>query len=799
LSSNDREDASYYLEIFLTSFAALLLEISYTRIVSFKVYYFFTYLIIGLALLGLGSGGVFVSISRRLREARLSRLLPWCCFIGGVVIGAGYFAVSEIRISTLRLYSQPMELFALTGLSLTLFAAYLCIGIVVSSLLARQSGRIRTLYFVDLLGAGLACFLVIPLMIAVTPPGVVFLAGVVLVLAGLRSSWRASKPLFAASLLAALGLAGGVAWPGYGVDPIVDRDKTLYPMQAAHQKSLFSGWSPVFRVDAVDLMGVRLLAHDGQAGSGIWKVDKDFSQFTEFNQDERAIPFSTLAPHPKVLIIGAAGGHEILASLFFGASSITGVELNPVTYKLLTQYYADYTNHMVERPEVRYINGEGRSFIARSKDRYDLIYYVAPDSYSAMNAATSGAFVMSESYLYTVEAIVDALGHLNDRGIVCMAFGEFSYDDLPHRTARYAATAREAFRRLGITDFEKHILIGTTASWLQLSTIVLRKEPFSPEEVAHFGETVRQTPGGRPRVYPGANPDASIVNRIVTLPDDRLAELLATYAYDVSPVMDNSPFFWHFARFRDLANSPLAVSTGQVTNYELAYGEQVLVALLALTIVMGISFLLLPFVFIRETWLALPYKTASFVYFGALGLGFMFIEIGLIQKLTLFLGYPTLSLTVTVVSMLVFAGLGSAMTGHYGQRWRATLGVAFAVLAVLTIAYQFALTPLVNALIVQPLSTRVMTTFVLIAPLGFCLGTFMPIGLTLFGATTPHSREYIAWCWAVNGFFSVVGSVLSTILAMGVGFSLLLFGALCVYAIGVSAIIRLKLAPVEAN
>src|SRR5262249_7132028 len=155
-----------------------------------------------------------------------------------------------------------------------------------------------------------------------------------------------------------------------------------------------------------------------------------------------------------------------LAGLYFGASHVTGVELNPVTYSLLTTHFADYSGHLPENKRVTLFNAEGRSFLGRDKSKYDIILFVAPDSYSAMNAATSGAFVLSESYLYTAEMVMESLNHLTDQGLICMDFGEFDFERRPNRTARYLGTAREAFRRMGIPNFEKHVLLSTSPSFL---------------------------------------------------------------------------------------------------------------------------------------------------------------------------------------------------------------------------------------------------------------------------------------------------------------------------------------------
>jgi len=172
------------------------------------------------------------------------------------------------------------------------------------------------------------------------------------------------------------------------------------------------------------------------------------------------------------------------------------------------------------------------------------------------------------------------------------------------------------------------------------------------------------------------------------------------------------------------------------------------------------------------------------VYFASLGLGFMCLEVSLIQMLTLFLGYPTYSLTVTLFALLVFSGIGSALSERYSARRNRALGILMGILLGLVVLYQLGLPFIADRFIGYSLGFRVLLTIALIAPLGLCLGSFMPIGLMTIAAITPHRREYVAWPWAVNCFFSVMASILSTILAMVIGYRLLLSTAFAIYVVG---------------
>ena len=220
-----------------------------------------------------------------------------------------------------------------------------------------------------------------------------------------------------------------------------------------------------------------------------------------------------------MLIIGAAGGHEVLASLAYDADRIDAVELNPATHALVTGEYADFAGRFFEQPGVSYVNADGRAYLARSDDSYDLIWYPAPDSYAASNVATSGAFVLSESYLYTTEAIAETLDHLSPDGILAAQFGELNFER--GRTARPGTSERSARRsrqRASMTP-ASHVLVASTADanfpTLRYSTVLVKQTPFTAEEILRFAESETTKPGTRLEHVPGetlANPVSTVLD-----------------------------------------------------------------------------------------------------------------------------------------------------------------------------------------------------------------------------------------------------------------------------------------------
>ncbi|MBM3672168.1 MAG: hypothetical protein FJW86_08330 [Actinobacteria bacterium] len=794
---------SYRFEILLASFAGLLLEVSYTRVISFKVFYYYTYLVIGLALLGIGCGGVIVAISRRVRDSSTEAVLRCSFLLGGASVLVGYAVVVGLPIDTLGIWeydasSSIDNLASLVGICVAIFASFVSIGVIVATLFARRADEIGPLYFADLVGAGLACALVVVLIGSIGPPSTILLAGLLLALAGVRLTPR-TRPgwLAGGAVLSVLLLVATVA---PSVLPLERTDTTKIDLAAT--PPIYSKWSPIFRVDVAPVGDdFLLLSHDGLPGSAIYRFDGDVSSLDRYETAAQLLPFAVGGDPPrKELIIGAAGGNEVLASLFFRARHIDAVELNNVTHDLVTNKYADFAGRIAEHPRVNYLHGDGRTFLARSDDAYDLIWYPAPDSYAASNAATAGAFVLSESYLYTRESIEESFEHLSSDGLIVTQFGEVDFEVKPNRTTRYVTTVRAALRERGIDDPARHVLVATTPAALigTLSTILVKPTPFTDAEVDRFVSALDDIERSTLRYAPGADYGKSLVSQAITTPTSALDDLYASYRFDVSPIDDDAPFFWHFTAFNDV----ISTFTHAIdrSDPEDTIGERVLLLLVAVAVVLAAIFLLLPFVKLREIWRALPRKGTSAVYFSALGLGFLFFEITLIQRLVLFLGYPTYSLTVTLLSILVFTGVGALLTERYKDRVERAIPILLAVITALTVFYLFALTPLTEGVLGAPLAVRVLLAFFVLAPLGICLGAFMPLGIGAVARLAPeHTREYVAWGWAVNGFASVIGSVLTTILAMTFGFNAVLVIALAVYMVALRALRSLLKTPTPAS
>jgi hypothetical protein len=438
------------------------------------------------------------------------------------------------------------------------------------------------------------------------------------------------------------------------------------------------------------------------------------------------------------------------------------------------------------------VGAEGRHFVRSTDARYDLIQITAVDSFSAQS---TGAYVLAESYLYTVEAFGDYLDHLEPDGVLSLVLGDPLYADPgtpPPLTTRIALVAREALARRGLADPTAHIAIAVHARSAGsargpivgglASDPLVKRAPFTAAELASLRDYLE--PNGFELYVTPERRDAPLTAHLLAAADHgSLAAALATQPFALEPVSDDRPFFYHVLHWRDVF--------GRQKIFWFFPGSSVglimLLAMLIQSVVVGAALVLLP---LRRAGAgALPRGEAAafLLYLLGLGLGFLLVEISFVQKYVLFLGYPTHSLSVTLFSLLVFAALGSALSRRFWGRPRRFLTGLLTLTIALVVVETLALPPLRDRMLALPLAVRLGVTVLLQLPLGTCLGMFFPTGIQLL-----QQREYrlVPWAWAVNGVGSVTASVLAVMLGMSIGFSGVAYVAAGVYGVGTLALLR---------
>jgi SAM-dependent methyltransferase len=528
----------------------------------------------------------------------------------------------------------------------------------------------------------------------------------------------------------------------------------------------FAGYSaeldPNFRVAET------WLRYDADAATQITRFDGDLRRLEHLHFDVSSSVYQ-IRTYRDVLVIGPGGGRDILTALHMGSGPVTGVEINPITIQLMRKRFRTFSGGLYnDYPGVRVINDEARSFLRHSSDRFGVIQASLVDTWAA---SAAGAYALTENNLYTVEAFADYLHHLAPGGVI--SFSRW-FASPPLEVLRVVSLASEALRREGIGDPSGDVLVVRTnpddTFLTSLCSILIKPTGFAQDEIARMRAWAKQM--GFLIAY--APDDAALgvsPNDFHGLLGRRSAEFVASYPYDISPVHDDRPFFFSSVPLIPWLAARLGLGHSQVGAQHLGLGAQTLLISLIVTAASTALIFLLPLLAhgrrdARPRAARPPRGFAWALYFAGLGLGFILVEIVLVQRFGLFLGYPAYSLSVVLFTMLLSSGVGSLVSG----RWTSAAALPRIVGAICAaiLVYAIGLPRLLYATFGVSTPLRILVAIAAIAPLGFLMGMAFPTGLRRAGL---QSKGLVSWAWAVNGAASVFGSTLTVLLSMTYGFN----------------------------
>jgi hypothetical protein len=473
---------------------------------------------------------------------------------------------------------------------------------------------------------------------------------------------------------------------------------------------------------------------------------------------------TTSVPHPRVLVIGVGGGFDVLTALHAEAAEVTGIEVNRATVDILTRKYRDYFRGWTEDPRVRLIHAEGRNFLSNTRQRFDVIQLSGVDSVSGTPAM---AHVFSENYLYTREAFDLYLARLSDDGIMNMMRTEYRP---PREMLRALVTAVGALRRVGVDRPADHIAMLTSRDGL-FSSLLVKRTPLTPVELQRLESWTSRSPFFGLSASPRLNQHRmNPYQAFLSMGDvSREAAFVSLYPFDVRPVDDDRPFFFRYSFWSHL------FPRDEVVAASIPVLEYALLLLLALTGLVAVGCVYLP---LRPLWGGGPPTPGRYgVFFGGLGLGYMAIEIALLQKFGLFLGHPNYALSVVLAVLLLSTGLGALSSEWLVARVGEVRYLSYGLAGLLLLEHALVLARPAGA-VGWPFWVRVTIVCSVITPIGFCLGLFFPTGLERLKRANPAS---VPWAWGLNGIASVISPVLSVAVSVTWGFSALLLASIPVY------------------
>ncbi len=800
----------------LATFATIAVELMLTRIFSVTMYYHFAFMVISLALLGLAIAGVTVyllpGVFRRERAG-------WQA--GAFMLGFAVTAALAVKVAL----GNPIDLNRwdqnIGSLLMVYFASalpFLLSGFCVTLAIAWAREHIGLVYAFDLVGAALGCVFVIPAVSWLGAPGAILLMAAVGALSAVVffAAQRFPRPPGAdgadpaaisyapsgkGALHGVLIVAGAVTLAltfGAVTEPAAKRlGEARNPGKfLGDREVLFERWNAFSQITVAPAGADdhRWIFIDADAATRIWSGDIAADGY----QAPRRIPEVRVASlayairnRGPALVVGPGGGTDIISALYHGVPRVIGVEVNPVIVEdVMGDAFAEYSGGLYRDPRVDVVVDEGRSHVRRSEERYSTIQATLVDTWAA---SSSGAFTLSENNIYTAEAFGEFLDHLQPDGVLTVTRW---YDrNKPEEFLRLVVLARVALEQRGVapTEAHKHIFLATDRE--RRGTLLVSRAPLSPDDIATLAKTcqdgrlmVLYSPVALDGPLAGAGDAHSrhedpVLASYLRAPDSD--GFLNALPYDASAPIDDRPFFFYNRRPGALLS--MLGDIGGVERNNL--GVLILLLVLLLSIILTAVFVVLPLLALRRDALRerRGEKLRVLAYFLCLGLGFILVEIGIMQRFVLFLGHPIYSLAVVLATILFASGVGSALSGRACERYgvRRFALIAGTILIAILLVYAVILGPLFQALLGLALPARVAIAALLVMIPGLFMGCMLPSGIRTADAL---GSEVVPWGWGLNGATSVVGSILAVFVSMNAGFTAALIVGVLVYGLALLAL-----------
>jgi predicted membrane-bound spermidine synthase len=758
-----------YAALFLVTLATVMFQVLLTRVFSLTMWYHFAFMAISIAMFGLTVGALIVFLRPRWwPQERLAAAMALCALGFALTMAAVVLLQTVFLPSGWSLYLN----FAAAAVPFVLSGIFVCLA------LTRFPARIGELYAFDLAGAALGCLAVIAALAWLDGIGALLGCASIAALAG---SLLARGRARAAAVAATAVLAATTLWAGVH---LARHDLAAFPIQyikwQKQQEIDYERWNSFSRIavmkpSAGDVpawslsiaytdrvkVPTRLLQIDAGAGTVLLGFDGDLAGF-EFLRWDLTNFAHHLRRDARVCIVGSGGGRDILAAKVFGQKQAVAVEINGDILRVANHRFGAYTGHLDRDPSVRLVNDEARSYLARTRERFDIVQLTFIDTWAA---SAGGAYALMENPLYTVEGWGIFLDRLEDDGLLAVARGA------NFEIARLVALGREALRAAGAAQPERHMVLVSNRhvradAYGPMSLLLVRKSPFPEHELAEVREHAR-----RMRFEIDLEPGVAQSRILDALASGRALQELDWSATNYDAPTDDQPFFFNM----------LKLGTWLFVRESRALGQHaaiVLMDLLTIVTAMTLVCIALPLALGR----VVPRRSdaALLAYFAAIGAGFMLIEISMLQRLIIFLGHPVYSLSVILFVLLAAGGLGSYLSARVREPRRLLVALVV-VLAAAGIASGL----LVTALQAAETPTRIAAAAGLLAPMGVFMGMAFPLGMRLACASRPQLTPML---WGVNGALSVLASVLAIVIAIAFGISASYWTGVASYAVAAAAL-----------
>ncbi len=755
--------SSFLAGLFLLCAGTLMYEVVLTRLLSVTSWYYLAFVSVSMAMFGMTAGALALQIRPDLFLGRMPRRLSQSAFA----------TAAAMPLSLVVMLSIPLDLsIALqTVFSFLLFAAVSSVpfffsGVAVCISLTRSPFPLGRVYFTDLAGASLGCIGSVALMTLVDAPSAILLTAAILFVGAAAFGHYAGElrirrhALYGAVVLIIAGAANASTL--HGIQPIwskgaIDRrSRILYEQWNAISKvrarlpevtePMVWGPSPKMPKTLIEQIALTI---DDDAGTAITRFDGDLKKLDFLRYDVTSVA-AQLRSGGTAAIIGVGGGRDVLACAAQRFSRIVGIEVNSAMVDI-TARKLDWFSGFSRIPGFSLHMEEGRSFLTRSGERFDLIQASLVDTWAATSA---GAMTLSENALYTVDGWRVFYQHLKPGGVI--AFSRWIAGPESTETPRLYAVARATLMAEGVSSPDAHIAIIQSGP---VATLLASSRPFSPEDIRKLKSIIEEYSfqplilPGEPILAPPFRPIAAARNL------HELAALRASGDVDISPPFDVSPYFFNSVHIPNLISLFRKGETGSNVRAILF-----LLTFMLAAVVLVLAAVILPAALANSRAAATKPLVGSVVYFIAIGVGFILAEMAMMQQLSIFLGHPIYSMVVVLSGLILSAGAGSLASDRLrlNASWHSRLPAIASLLTIL--AYSQLVMPVVHSFVAAQLWQRVLISLALVLPCGFVLGFCFPVGMRWLRLLAQERN--LPWMWALNGAAGTLGTFLAILISM---------------------------------
>jgi hypothetical protein len=784
------------LSLGLLSASIIAFQLVLIQFLSIVQWHHFAYMIISVAMLGFGAAGTVLAISRYRILKNFHFLLPLLMIGCGLTMSlvTELSQLSFARFDSYLLFANYTHMGRLLITYLLFFIPFFLSALAIGIIFDNYIKGIGKIYFANMLGSGAGGLLALAglwfffpnqltAMVSVLP----ILAGIIIIAPGKDTGHRRIQTSFLISFaIIALTICAWKIIDPTHLQPSQFKDlrKTMLLPDAEIKMEKTSPYgvlhavtSPVLRygpglsLTTQQVAGVKAAVFNNGDWLGAVNGGKYDSTFI-LRSSGFELPY-IMAEREQVLVLHPGTGMDIVHALSHKAKFIQAVESNSFLSSALKHELAPLNDSIFYHPGISIRELEPRTFLLTDTAHYDLIVLPGIGSFGG----SAGLFALREQFLLTKESFLGMWPRLKDGGAITVT----AWMDYPARNPlKLMATAIEMLEELKITQPRNHI--AAVRSWSTISFVITKSALTNPEivNIRNFCEQMQFDPVFLPglreeeRINYHKLQDSSFLdnmNKLLTV--DRKI-LYDRYDFNIIPATDNRPYFSQFIRWKSLPMLSKKFGNRAIPFFEIGY-LLVVVTLLQIAI---ISFVLILLPLFKLGWKG-KNKFRVLLYFSSIGLGYMFVEMVFIQRFILYFGQPVYAASAVITSLLIFSGFGSYVSAYFTGR-RNGLQLILAVIVLLLSIYAFALTPILLKTIGGGLSLKLLIVILLIAPLGFCMGIPFPAGLARVSQI--NSKE-IPWAWGLNGCFSIISTVLATIIAVELGSAMVLLLAALAYCV----------------